>query len=68
MWFWIAVMAFFLIVFLVSKAVARGQGDLHNVGLQHGHGLRDTGEAGGAGDGWGGGGWDGGGDGAGGDA
>ena len=37
MWFWIALMTFFLIVFLVTKAVVRRQGDIHNVGLQQGY-------------------------------
>jgi hypothetical protein len=36
MWFWIAVMAFFLIVFLVTKAVVRSQGGIHHAGLQPG--------------------------------
>lgn len=68
MWFWIAVMTFFLIVFLAAKAMARGQGDIHNLGLQHGYGMNDADDPGGAGSGWGDGGWGGGGDGAGGDA
>ena len=53
MWFWIALMTFFLIVFLLTKAVARSQGDLHNLGLQHGVGLSDAGDLGEAGTGWG---------------
>jgi hypothetical protein len=67
MWFWIALMAFFLIVFLLTKAVARRQGDLHHVGLQHGYGMSDAGDLD-AGSGWGtggDGGWGAGGDGGG---
>ena len=30
MWFWIALMAFFLIVYLVTKAVVRSQGGIHH--------------------------------------
>ena len=33
MWFLIALMALFLIVFLVTRAVARGPGGIHDVGL-----------------------------------
>jgi len=36
MWFWIALMAFFLIVFLVTKSVVRSQGGTHHNGLQPG--------------------------------
>jgi hypothetical protein len=76
MWFWIALMTFFLIVFLLTWAAARSQGDMHHLGLQHGSGisgsgggdLGDGGIAGGAagGTGWGWGGDGGGGDGGGG--
>ena len=37
MWFWIALMAFFLSIVLVAKAAARSHGDIHQVGLQHGY-------------------------------
>jgi hypothetical protein len=37
MWFWIALMAFFLSVFLVTKAVVRSQGGIHHAGLQQGY-------------------------------
>lgn len=37
MWFWILLMAFFLIVFLVTKSVVRSQGGIHHVGLQQGY-------------------------------
>lgn len=57
MWFWIALVAFFLIVFLVAKGVGRGHGDIHNVGLQHGYGMSDAGDPGDAGGGGGDGGW-----------
>ena len=59
MWFLIALLAFLLIVFLVARAVARGQGAIQNVALQQGHNtsLPDGGagarELGGAGSGWG---------------
>ncbi len=57
MWFLIALLAFLLIVFLVARAVARGQGAIQNVALQQGHNtsLPDGGarELGGAGNGWG---------------
>ena len=33
MWFLIALMVFFLIVFLVTRAVARGPGGIHDVRL-----------------------------------
>jgi hypothetical protein len=59
MWFWIALMAIFLIVFLVTKAAGRSQGGTHHVGLQRasdvtfsggwtgtGEGLDRLGEAG----------------------
>ena len=37
MWFWIALMVFFLIVFLVTKAVIRSQGGIVHAGLQQGY-------------------------------
>lgn len=59
MWFWIALMAFFLIVYVVTKAVVRSQGGTHHIGLQQGHdvslsgGWSSTGDGlGGAGAGW----------------
>ena len=51
MWFLMALMAFFLIVFLVTRAVARGPGGIHDVGRQEGY---DASLHGGASDGWGG--------------
>ena len=36
MWFWIALLSFFLIVFLVVKVAARGRRRIHDVGLQQG--------------------------------
>ena len=65
MWFWIALMASFLIAFLLTRAVARSHGDLHYLGLQHGYGMSDAGDLGDAGSGWsagGDGGWGGAGD------
>jgi hypothetical protein len=53
MWFWIALMAFFLIVFLVTKAVVRSQGGIHHVGLQQGYDVSLSGGGGGVDDGWG---------------
>ena len=37
MWFWVALTAFFLFVFLVTKAVVRSQGGIHHVGRQQGY-------------------------------
>ena len=54
MWFWIVLIAFFLIVFLVTKAVTRSQGGVHHVGLQQGHDVSLSGGWGGAHDGSGG--------------
>lgn len=51
MWFWIALMAFFLIVFLVTKAVLRSQGGTHHVGLQQGCDVSLSGGWSGTGDG-----------------
>jgi len=51
MWFWIALMAFFLIVFLVTKAVVRSQGGVHHVGLQQGYDVSLSGGWSGTGDG-----------------
>lgn len=59
MWFWIALMAFFLIVFLVIKAAARGRRGLHDASLQQGSDVSlqgissGAGEPADAGDGWG---------------
>ncbi len=60
MWFLIALMVFFLIVFLVTRAVARGPGGIHDVRRQEGYdvglqgGVGDgLGEPADAGDGWG---------------
>ena len=54
MWFWIALMAFFLIVVLVTKAVARSQGGTHHAGLQQACDVSLSGGDGSAYDGWGG--------------
>jgi hypothetical protein len=51
MWFWTVLMAFFLIVFLVTKAVTRSQGGIHHIGLQQGHDVSLSGGWGGAEDG-----------------
>ena len=51
MWFWISLMAFFLIVYLVTKAVARSQGGTHHVGLQQGSDVSLSGGWSGTGDG-----------------
>ena len=53
MWFWIALMAFFLIVYLVTKAVVRSQGGIHHVGLQQGYDVSLSGGWSGTGDGLG---------------
>jgi hypothetical protein len=37
MWFWILLTTFFVIVFLVTRAVVRSQGGTHHVGLQQGY-------------------------------
>ena len=54
MWFWIALMAFFLIVYVVTKAVVRSQGGIHHVGLQQGHDVSLSGGWSSTGDGLGG--------------
>jgi hypothetical protein len=51
MWFWIALMAFFLIVFLVTKVVVHSQGGIHHVGLQQGCDVSLSGGWSGTGDG-----------------
>ena len=72
MWFWIAVMAAVLVVFLVARAVvgrrrgihAAGPQEAYDVGLQGAwgarHGSVGSADDGGGWGGWGGGGWDGG--------
>ena len=61
MWFWIALTAFFLLIYLVTRAMARGLGDSTHLGLQHHGAIGGAGLHTGAGDAWdggdGGGGW-----------
>ena len=51
MWFWIALLAFFLIVFLVTKAVLSSRGGTDHVGLPQGWDVSISGGWSGTGDG-----------------
>ena len=53
MWFWIALMAFFLIVFLMTKAVLRSKRGIHHADLQQGRDVSLSGGGSRAGDGLG---------------
>ena len=50
MWFWIVLVAFFAIVYLVTKAVVRSQGGVHHAGLQQGSDVSFSGGWSGRGD------------------